>query len=767
VEAQLAGILAAAPPPDLVTRVHERSEGNPFFAEELVAAGADGALPDSLRDALLLRTDALSEQAQELLRVLAAAGRPAPGALLASATGTSDADLSAGLREAVGHAIISVADADGHFRFRHALFGEAVYDDLLPGDRARLHRALAEALSGDPALAGASPSIAAAELAHHWHAAHELPAALAAWVRAGAASGAAGAVAEAARQFGVALELWDQVPDAEVRTGTTHAALLQQAGESAHLAGDHDHGAGLLTRAADAFEAAGEVTSAALAQTQRGRSLWAAGRTEEAIEAHRRAVELMPAEATAERAGVLALQARTLMLRDQALESRPLAEEALAIARSAGARQVEGHALNTLGVDLAYLGDRERGIEHVRAALGIATEEGIAEDIGSAYVNLSDLIDQAGRIEQAAELGIEGMVACQAAGVGRMYGGFLASEVALRLIRLGRYDHADRLTSEALALEPTGITAVNLGHSRAQLLVERGDLAGAGAQLDRVREVTERTDDVQWVAPFAATEMELALWRGDAGAAAAIGERILTRFDDAVFVATIAPVHAHALRAEAGLRARARALSERPAHAGRSEHLRAGLDRLLARAPGPEVHAWTGLARAEAEVAEGHQGEAEAAFGEAAERFAALTMPFRTAYARLREVESALANGSRGRQVADRLEEAHTLAIEIGAPLLLAEIEGLARRGRVPLGPGGAADERAVPPADDPLGLTARELEVLALVAEGQTNREIGERLYMSDKTASVHVSRILAKLSVRNRGEAAATAHRLGLTGH
>ena len=274
--------------------------------------------------------------------------------------------------------------------------------------------------------------------------------------------------------------------------------------------------------------------------------------------------------------------------------------------------------------------------------------------------------------------------------MGRMYGGFLASEVALRLIRLGRYDHAERLISEALVLEPTGITGVTLGQTRAQLLVERGDLDGAGAELERVREMTERTDDVQWVAPLAAAEMELALWRGDAEAAGAIGERILARFDDAVFLASIAPVHAHALRAEADRWEWARARSEQPAHPERSERLRAGLDRLLALDPGPELRAWAALARAEAERAGDRREESAVAFGQTAELFAALAMPFRTAYARLREVEAALGAGSRAREVTDRLGEAHRLATAIGAPLLLAEIEGLARRGRVPLA---AADE--------------------------------------------------------------------------
>jgi DNA-binding NarL/FixJ family response regulator len=72
----------------------------------------------------------------------------------------------------------------------------------------------------------------------------------------------------------------------------------------------------------------------------------------------------------------------------------------------------------------------------------------------------------------------------------------------------------------------------------------------------------------------------------------------------------------------------------------------------------------------------------------------------------------------------------------------------------------------AVPPLpeEDPFGLTERERQVLALVAEGATNRQIGAALFMAEKTASVHVSRILAKLGVRSRTEAAGLAHRLGL---
>ena len=740
----LAAILDADPDTDLVQRVHDRSEGNPFFAEELLAAGAEGSLPDTLRDALMLRIEALTDDAQNLLRVLATAGRPVTGAVLAGARGTSVDALSVPLREAVSQNIVSVSDEE-RFRFRHALFGEAVYDDLLPGERARLHRALAESLAADPALAGLSESIAAVELAHHWYAAHDLPAALSAAVKAGTASRAAGAHAEAARQFGTALELWEQVPDAEERAGLRHAELLGQAGQSSHVAGDYEQGIALLTQAAAALEAMEDGTAAAIAYTRLGRCLWAAGKANDGLEAHARAVELMPATQTAERAQVLALRARMLTLSDQIESALPIAEEALAIARAVGAREAEGHALNTLGIDVAQLGDRERGIGLLRDALEIARELGTPDELGSAYVNLAEEIDQAGRVEDAAELAIEGIEVSKREGGARLFGTFLASEAALRFIRLGRYERADELLTEAFALNPEGQARAALHQALAQLLIERGDPAAAELELERGGALVELTIS-QWIAPLAAAAAEAALWLGEPERALQIAERALGQLRATSFASQVVPLYAHTLRAR----------SEAPSRPGSDPDLERGLDGLLATHEGPEVHAWAALASAEARRAEG--APAAAAFGAAGDAFAALELPFRTAYARLREVEAELGAGAGGRDVADRLGEARALASDIGAPLLLAEIDALARRGRVPI----AAGEDARP--DDPFGLTARELEVLGLVAEGFTNREIGARLFMSDKTASVHVSRILVKLSVRNRGEAAAAAHRLGL---
>ena len=116
-----------------------------------------------------------------------------------------------------------------------------------------------------------------------------------------------------------------------------------------------------------------------------------------------------------------------------------------------------------------------------------------------------------------------------------------------------------------------------------------------------------------------------------------------------------------------------------------------------------------------------------------------------------------------GRSGADALRDAHGRATALGAELVRAELEALARRARVPLDVAAPADGDA-PLAG--LGLTAREIEVLGLVGEGLTNRQIAETLFISPKTAGLHVSNILAKLGVANRTQAAEVAHRARAAG-
>jgi hypothetical protein len=243
---QLAGLLGADPPARLVDDVYARSQGNPFFAEELLLAGADpGVLPPSLREVLLARVVRLGDRTQQLLGVAAAAGPGATQPLLAAVADMDDQQLLDGLREAVDQQLL-LPDAGGGdgYVFRHALLAEAVYSELLASERIRLHTALAGALEAG-LEAGDAPASRAARLAYHWAAAGDQPRALTASLAAAAAAERVYAFAEAQLQLERVLGLWDRVPDAAERAGTDRVGLLARCGEAAYGAGDPARGRGV------------------------------------------------------------------------------------------------------------------------------------------------------------------------------------------------------------------------------------------------------------------------------------------------------------------------------------------------------------------------------------------------------------------------------------------------------------------------------------------------------------------------------------------
>src|SRR5262249_42594887 len=237
---QLAALLADDPPARVAEDIYARSEGNPFFAEELLRAGEGrglGALPSSLQEVLLARVVRLRRGTQQLLRVAAAAGPGATQPLLAAVAGMDDAALLDGVRAAVGPQLLPPEPGGEGYGFRHALVAEAVYAELLPGERVRLHTALAGALeagvdSGDQAASRA------ARLAYHWAAAGDQPRALAASVAAAAAAEQACAFAEAQLQLERVVLLWDRVPGAQQRAGMDRGSLLSRCAEAAYAAGE-------------------------------------------------------------------------------------------------------------------------------------------------------------------------------------------------------------------------------------------------------------------------------------------------------------------------------------------------------------------------------------------------------------------------------------------------------------------------------------------------------------------------------------------------
>jgi DNA-binding SARP family transcriptional activator/DNA polymerase III delta prime subunit len=239
--AALVGASVDAPlPAELTAAVCTRAEGNPFFAIELAAAAARGEqeLPPALHDLLLAGIARLDGDTRAVLRVMAAAGRDVPFDLLSAVLERSEQAIVDALREAVDHHVLVADQASRSYRFRHALFAEAVYATLLPGEREELHARLAGALTHNPSLA-ASRAIAG-ELAQHWVAARKPVQALGASLHAARDAQALSGLAEALRHLEQVLELWEDVPTAENLAGVALPAVLSWAAELAGLTGGDD-----------------------------------------------------------------------------------------------------------------------------------------------------------------------------------------------------------------------------------------------------------------------------------------------------------------------------------------------------------------------------------------------------------------------------------------------------------------------------------------------------------------------------------------------
>jgi ATP/maltotriose-dependent transcriptional regulator MalT len=779
----LAGILGEPAPAALVGEILARSEGNPFFAEELLAAHLDGTrLPSALRELVLARVEALSEPAQRVLEVAAVAGTRVDHELLAAVVGQDAEQLVWLLREAVTRHVLAVDETSGAYVFRHALVQEAIYDDLLPIQRGPLHAAYARALErritrrGD-ASAASSGAAEQGQLAYHWYAAHDLGQALLASVRAGQAAESASALAEALGHYERALALWDQAPGAAAASPLDRSAVLYRAAEAANLAGNDDRAVALGRLALDRADPAAEPLRAGALLERLARYHWNAGDTPRAMAAVERAVAIIPPEPPSqELARALAAHGQLLMLLGHQADARPRCEEAVAVARRVGARAVEGHALTTLGTSLGILGHLETAIPDLEQGRSIARELANVDDLGRVHANLASVLDMAGRSADAVEVFLAGAdLARQFGALGR-YGPNLLADAALALLKLGRREEAERLLDQVFDLDlPSPALRSRSLTVRATLRLHTGDLAGAQADLRRVVDEAPAPLDPHAAAPVFTGLAEAATWDGrpaDAQAAVAHGLELLTTAEEPYWVTELCRA---GLAAEAALAEQARARHAEAEEQAARERAAILLERGRAITgaadvrPTPRVAA--NLRTVEAEWSRVTGPSDPDRWAESALAWEALGYPWQAGYARWRQAEALLVQGAPRPAAVEALARAWTLAAGLGARLLVAEIDALARRARIELAtpPGGEAPEEPAPEATaatDELGLTPREREVLALVADGRSNRQIAEALFISVKTASVHVSNILAKLGVANRGEAAAVAHRLRLTG-
>lgn len=761
---QVAAILGSEPAPELINRLLERSDGNPFFAEELLAASAGGdALPASLRDALLLRVEALSADSRSLLQVAAVAGRTVEHELLGVVSGLDEQGLNHALREAVANHLLVHDSASMGYAFRHALLREAVYEDLLPGERRALHIRVARALESE-ARAGGGGAARVAELAHHWYAAHELIEALPASIRAGIAAEETRATAEAIVHYGRALEIWDAVaPPKSDELPLTRIEVIQRASEAEFLAGEPERAIGLAQAALAMIDESVEPVAAALGHERLGRYMWASGRDEDALPIYHRAVELMPSQPPSEqRALVLAAEGQILMLCARIAEAEARCNEAISIAGDIGAPAVEAHALNTMVIVNAERGAYDEAVAIAARAREISTELTLVDEIGRSYVNGSHVLDESGRVEEAILLAREGGERMRELGADRGIGDFLRAEIASRLLRLARWDEAEQALGELVARNPSGLHE-GVCHSHLALLhAERGEHDRSSAHHKQAHEVLLDASDSQWLAGMNIAAATNALWQGHPEQALVAVADCLTAVERAERPSMTARLYELGARAHADLAARSPGdQAERDKHLQAASAMIARLDSRLEKTPGRPPSVLAARAGCTAEIsritgvdAPGAWNRAQQAWEQAGDRYLA-------AYSQWRRAEASLATGDR-RELRDLCREAHDVASALRAAPLAREIAAFAKRARVPLGDPAAGSTTTE--GLERLDLTARELEVLQLLAAGKTNREIAGELVISDKTASVHVSHILSKLGVRNRVEAASVAHALGI---
>jgi DNA-binding CsgD family transcriptional regulator/tetratricopeptide (TPR) repeat protein len=746
-----------------VSAVVTRAEGNAYFAEELLLAAVDtgklegNVLPHRLSEVLLARLERLDEATLAVVRLAAAAGRRVEHELLAAACELAGLPAEIALRDAVAEHVLVVTPgvAAGSYSFRHALLQETVYDDLLPGERVRLHGLLARVLSSYGADVGPG------ELGMHRERSGDLPGALEAYLRAGTTAMASGAPHEALalRQRALALVeagAWPGVTDLD------RADLLRGCADAAGLAGDWGRAISLAKARVAVSDALGPTQQSAARQALALHLL----EGDREAEAHQEATLARTfAHESADPAGIArseALYARTVwhdLDRDD--EVREAAGRALEAALAAGLTDVQADALVTLGTLAESTGDTVLALERFRRARDLAVESGhLLVEMRAAF-NVAAQSFYAADLETAAK-DVDAAVA-RADEVGLGWSPYGYSVRGLQAVI--RYTRGDLAGSSAASM----YTAVGADPAR-ESLAAIGLYAAVARGADGVVERALRVAGIPDVDPMAlmiaaGTGADALRMAGEPERASALAAEGAARIAERWGEASLGGIWLAALgiAAEADLAQRARerrdpaaetAAVEKAVRWEQQAQATAARGRPRGGTLGPEGRAW--LLRCTAELHRA-RGTSDPDLWRAVVAEFDYGYPYEVARSRWRLAEALVAAGDRV-AAATELHAAARTAVSLGALPLQRAVTDLARRARLDLGETLVVDRVAV------ATLTAREQEVLRLVASGLTNRQIGVQLFISDKTASVHVSRILAKLDVSGRAEAAARAAQLGL---
>lgn len=745
-------------PPDAVGDIAERAEGNAFFAEELVATAGttDGHLPTALADLLLPRIEQLGPTVQRVLGAVSVTGRHSVRHdTLRAVVDLPEVELDSALRDAVQHHVLVVADGPyPAYTFRHALLREAVYADLLPGERVRLHAAYANLIthSGEDGKAAA--------LAHHSLNSRDLPTALRASIAAAGEATDMWGLTAALGHLEQALELWHTVPDAAGITGTTELAVTLWAAGAAISSGHPERALAFARKAVDLADTGGDVETRAHSRRKLAEMLLANDRWWDAVTAIDEAWDLVrDLPPSSVRSWVLTVRCRAgADLRDEP----GLAQLAVDDARASGTPDAEADALVALAFSQVREGDDELACHTLERALRLAVEHGALDVETRIRYNLVVTRYEQGKLDLAASIADDSTRRASEVGLTwSAYGLQLRWQRAMVHYARGDWDAAEIASEPPTQRVSNAVTAL-IAACRALITVNRGRFDEARADLDQVR--ARRYSDSQIDQLASVAETDLATWTGEFDAAAAAAEHgiaeIRKAFDEEYPVAglRLATLAAGAM-ADGALHARMRrdtAAENRFVTRGlefadlAEATLRHGVPRTAEM--GPEGRAWA--ARAVAERGRLLAASDPTLWRAVIEAFG-YGERYQQALARYRLAEALVAAGHREAATGELAAAAETAA-DLGAVPFADAIAALARRSRLKIADGSHVEKGIL--------LTPREQSVLDLVAQGLTNRQVGERLFISDKTVSVHLTRIMHKLHAGSRTEAVARAYEQGL---
>jgi DNA-binding CsgD family transcriptional regulator/tetratricopeptide (TPR) repeat protein len=752
VEALLGSLRGEPPTPAAVVDVVERSGGVPFYVEELATRTPGQPLPDTLRDLLLLRVEALSRPAQRMLGAAAVGGPRVAHPDLADVTDLDPGALDAALREAVDAQLLRVDRNLPGYAFRHALLREAVLDDLLPGQQTALHERWAQVLQQHLDTSGTDAGLAV-RVAHHWYAALDLPRAFTAALTAADAARATLSPQEEMQMLERALQLWARVSDPETITGGDRAALLERASHAAFDAADQDRAAGFIDAALPEVDPATDPQRHAHLLVLRVRHSYLSVTPAQSLDTVRRALDLIPADVpSSDRAWALAKAAEWRLTLNEVDVAANLAAQAVEAARLAQDPEAESHAANYLGHAKGAVGDFDAALALMEEAERLAIEAGSQRALSYVRLGLGYLWQLMGRFTEGAQTGRVWRERAQRDGFGRTQAKYWVIGEAFALIDLGRWDDALALAEQFLAQDLPRLAEAYLSLARTHVLVLRGDPRAADAVADLHRMADWWPEDLEWSLCIAMAHAEHALSRGDPDTALTMLVDRLAALTWPTFNAFTWPALHTLTRAVATVEQRDGSVQQQARDTVTAAR--------RAFTPWGNQQAWDTVL--DAELTPGDHDATDR--WEAA--YQALTDPaiegpvHLRAYSAYRLGSALLQEGRRDDAtpvLADALDQAHAM----GAAPLEADITALARRGRIPL-PG--VDDAQTVAAGAGVWLTPREHDVLALVVAGRTNAQIATELFISPKTVSVHVSNILAKLGATSRSEATTIAHRDGL---